>query len=128
MSTKHDAPTPHDPKTHGLAAKPDDKTLPGDPNEPRPGDMPSINEPPGSTPFPPPTNEATNKDPAEASHGVTNKPDVSHETSSEPLPDLDKMTRAELDDLAKERGVDISHAHNKDEVIAALRKDARRRK
>lgn len=36
-------------------------------------------------------------------------------------PDLDAMTRAELDKLAAERGIDVSKAKNKDEVIAALR-------
>ena len=36
-------------------------------------------------------------------------------------PDLDAMTRAELDKLASERGIDVSKAKNKDEVIAALR-------
>jgi hypothetical protein len=83
----------------------------------------SINEPPGSDVIP---SGAAVKDPPEASHTVTK--DVSHETSGEPLPDLDGMTRAELDALAKERGVDTSHAHNKDDVIAAIRKDARKRK
>lgn len=36
-------------------------------------------------------------------------------------PDLDGMTRAELDALAAERGIDVSKAKNKDEVITALR-------
>lgn len=40
---------------------------------------------------------------------------------SEPEPDLDAMTRAELDALAVERGVDVSKAGNKAEVIAALK-------
>ena len=35
--------------------------------------------------------------------------------------DLDGKTRAELDALAAERGVDVSKATNKAEVIAALR-------
>lgn len=35
---------------------------------------------------------------------------------------LDKLTRGELDDLARDRGVDISAAKNKGDVIAALRK------
>ncbi|GJD88187.1 hypothetical protein BHAOGJBA_1700 [Methylobacterium hispanicum] len=39
-------------------------------------------------------------------------------------PDLDAMTRAELDKLAAERGIDVSKAKNKDEVIAALRSSA----
>lgn len=34
---------------------------------------------------------------------------------------LDEMTRAELDAIAKERGVDASKAGNKAEIIAALR-------
>lgn len=38
-----------------------------------------------------------------------------------PLPeDLDKLTRAELDVLAAARGVDISDAKNKGDVVAAL--------
>ena len=38
-----------------------------------------------------------------------------------PLPDdLEKLTRAELNELAVTRGVDISDAHNKADVIAAL--------
>ena len=36
-------------------------------------------------------------------------------------PDYDAMTRAELDKLAAERGVDVSKAGNKAEVIAALK-------
>ncbi|MER8615977.1 hypothetical protein NKG99_03850 [Mesorhizobium sp. M1409] len=43
-------------------------------------------------------------------------------TSSDPA-DLDRMTRAELDALAVERGVDISRAKNKGDVVAALRGD-----
>lgn len=35
--------------------------------------------------------------------------------------DLDTMTRAELDALAAERGVDVSKASNKADVIEALR-------
>ena len=38
-----------------------------------------------------------------------------------PEPDLDAMTRAELEALAAERGVDVSKAGNKAEVIAALK-------
>lgn len=34
--------------------------------------------------------------------------------------DLDNMTRAELEDLAKERGVDVSKARVKGDIIAAL--------
>lgn len=36
-------------------------------------------------------------------------------------PDLDAMTRAELDKLAAERGVDVSKATTKADVIAALK-------
>ena len=38
-----------------------------------------------------------------------------------PAPDFDAMTRADLDKLAAERGVDVSKAKSKDEVIAALK-------
>ncbi|MCJ2098951.1 hypothetical protein [Methylobacterium sp. E-046] len=44
-----------------------------------------------------------------------------HEESEGDEPDLDGMTRADLDKLAAERGVDVSKAGNKAEVIAALR-------
>ena len=49
----------------------------------------------------------------------------------EPLPsteELQGMRRSELDELAEARGVDISDASNKDDVIELLRKDARKRK
>jgi len=49
----------------------------------------------------------------------------------EPLPPNDElygMKRSELDELAEARGVDVSDASNKDEVIDLLRKDARKRK
>jgi len=36
-------------------------------------------------------------------------------------PDLDKMTRTDLDALAAERGIDIKTAKNKAEVIALLK-------
>ena len=36
-------------------------------------------------------------------------------------PDYDAMTRTDLDKLAAERGVDVSKAKSKDEVIAALK-------
>lgn len=36
-------------------------------------------------------------------------------------PDLEAMTRADLDKLAAERGVDVSKATNKADVIAALK-------
>jgi hypothetical protein len=39
-------------------------------------------------------------------------------------PDLDVMTRADLDKLAADRGVDVSKAGNKAEVIALLRAPA----
>jgi hypothetical protein len=42
--------------------------------------------------------------------------------------ELARMTRGELDDLAEERGVDITDASNKDDVIALLHKDAKRRR
>ena len=42
--------------------------------------------------------------------------------------ELEKMTRMELDELAGIREVDVSDAKNKQDVIDALRKDARKRK
>jgi hypothetical protein len=82
-------------------------------------DTGSINEPPGSNVLPDaPTN------PPEPTGGVP-------EPKVEPLPSNDElhaMKRAELDNLAEARGVDVSGASNKDEVIELLRKDARKRK
>jgi hypothetical protein len=42
--------------------------------------------------------------------------------------ELARMTRSELDDLAYAHDVDISHASNKDDVIALLRKAERKNK
>ena len=42
--------------------------------------------------------------------------------------ELGRMTRGELDNLADERGVDITKASNKEDVIRLLLKDARKRK
>jgi len=84
------------------------------------GDLPSINEPPGSYVAPDsPVNEGQTRSPQAS---------VSHETQELPSDaELERMTRAELDGLAASRGVDTSQASNKDDVIAALRRDARRR-
>jgi len=75
----------------------------------------SINEPPGSNVVPP-------------QPPTTPHPEGPH---VDPLPsteELHAMKRAELDNLAEARGVDVSSASNKDEVIELLRKDARKRK
>jgi len=42
--------------------------------------------------------------------------------------ELHGMRRSELDELAEARGVDVSGASNKEDVIDLLRKDARKRK
>jgi len=42
--------------------------------------------------------------------------------------ELGRMSRHELDDLARNRGVDITDAHNKEDVIHLLLKDERKRK
>lgn len=58
----------------------------------------------------------------ESGHAVLGNPQVLPE--GEPVPaedDLGDKTRAELEALAKERGVDVSTAKNKADVIAALR-------
>lgn len=56
---------------------------------------------------------------------VTDFPTAKAETdavlASDAGPDLDTMTRAELDKLAAERGVDVSQAKTKTDVIEALR-------
>ena len=56
-------------------------------------------------------------------HAVQGDPRVlpMSESVEKPVVDLDGMTRADLDKLAAERGVDVSKAKTKDDVIAALR-------
>jgi hypothetical protein len=79
----------------------------------------SPNEPPGS-------NIGETAPPSSKAQSETAK-----EFKRELLPsdsELHKMTRAELDELAEQRGVDISSASNKDDVIELLRKDARKRR
>jgi len=79
----------------------------------------SINEPPGSEVLPPETG------------GGDQQPPPSPEESVDPLPseaELERMTRSELDELARGRGVDITDAGNKQDVIDALRKDERKRR
>lgn len=46
------------------------------------------------------------------------------EKANDPSPDLSKLTRAELDLIAADRGVDISQARNKGEVVDILEKAA----
>lgn len=48
-------------------------------------------------------------------------PEADSDGAAADLPDLEKLTRAELDGLAAERGVDVSAARSKADVIAALR-------
>ena len=81
--------------------------------------LPSINEPPGSTVYPPEVVE-----PPEL---LKTKPAVTQEP---PLPDNDKlhaMLRRELEELAADRSVDVEDARTKEDIIEALRRDARRR-
>ena len=57
--------------------------------------------------------------------------EVEEDQDDDELPsdaELGRMTRGELDDLADERGVDITKASNKEDVIRLLLKDARKRK
>jgi hypothetical protein len=110
------------------------------------GDKPaeSVNEPPGSVVLP---DDATGEAEAfragqlgEVKAGVipgtptTPVADAEHseeDTNGYKLPppsELEAMTRAELDAMAEDRGVDITGAKVKQDVIDALRKDARRRK
>lgn len=46
---------------------------------------------------------------------------VQGDAATESGPEYEKMTRAELDALANERGVDVTSASTKADVIAALR-------
>jgi hypothetical protein len=58
----------------------------------------------------------------ESGHAVLGNPQVLPEGEPGPAEDdLGDKTRAELEALAKERGVDVSAAKNKADVIAALR-------
>ncbi|MFD6316903.1 hypothetical protein [Methylorubrum thiocyanatum] len=58
----------------------------------------------------------------ESGHAVLGNPQALPEGEPEPAEDdLGDKTRAELEALAKERGVDVSAAKNKADVIAALR-------
>lgn len=85
------------------------------------------------------------KDPAEAGFtGSLNEPmaDAPAAAPKQPHPEqdaedevelpsnaeLEKMTRAELDELAELREIDTSDCSTKGDVIDALRKDARKRK
>lgn len=52
---------------------------------------------------------------------ATSKDDRVAEAQAEPLPeDLEKLTKAELEELAASRGVDLSDARTKAEIIAKL--------
>lgn len=70
-------------------------------------------------------------DPNDPNKGPGESGSVPEAPKLEPLPsneELHAMKRAELDNLADARGVDVSGASNKDEVIELLKKDARKRK
>ena len=105
--------------------------------------VPSVNEPPGSDvmkgiPEPTLLDQATG-DPRQPPDAPPTTPypepddgdDGDDDDEDDPLPsrsELERMTRAELDELAEARSVDISDASNKQDVIDALEKDARKRK
>lgn len=70
-----------------------------------------------------------NEPPAQSPDHPAPQPAPAPEPKHEPLPDdLHRLTRHELDELAEKRGVDISSASNKDDVISLLEKDERKRK
>lgn len=57
-----------------------------------------------------------------AGHAVPGDPQVLPEAEPEPAgDDLGDKTRTELEVLAKDRGIDVSAAKNKADIIAALR-------
>jgi hypothetical protein len=109
---------PKDPKTEGVAPIAVPAGTPKDPGDPNLDQgTPSINEPPGSNVL------------AAADAPPPDTPQ--HQPALDPLPaneELHAMRRSELDELAAERGVDISNAGNKEDVIDMLRRDARKRK
>jgi hypothetical protein len=105
--------------------------------------VPSINEPPGSQVQPPPEpppdgpQQLPQAAPGRAqAQGRTSEgggradAPAGHPAAPEPLPsetELNAMTRAELDEIAEQRGLDPDTCGTKAEVIALLRKDARKR-
>ena len=98
----------------------------------------SINEPPGSDVMkgiPEPEQPIAATPLADGApppnHPYPGSGAIDTEDDEDQLPshsELERMTRAELDELAEERGVDSSDASNKQEVIDLLQKDARKRK
>lgn len=70
-------------------------------------------------------------DPNDPNKGPGEPGFVPEDPKPEPLPldsELERMKRSELDELANARGVDITDASNKEDVIELLKKDARKRK
>jgi hypothetical protein len=95
----------------------------------------SINEPEGSQVQPPPDEVSpgvqTEPDLESRPEATQTKPPPEERKPAEPLPseaELSAMTRADLDELAEERGLDPDDYGTKAELVAALKKDARRRK
>jgi hypothetical protein len=91
-----------------------------DPEKP-PGHLPSINEPQGSVVAPPDHPEAKPEPeakPADAKPEPDAKPELPSAT------ELKTMTRAELDDLAAEHGIDTTDHATKADVIDTLTKGA----
>jgi len=121
--------------------------------DPKTGRLESLNEPPGVEPGTrrAPSTTSTiapnprNADPLATPHSINEPPgsqvvppveeppinEVDPPPETEPLPpesELERMTRAELDELAEKRGVDTGDAATKADVIDALKKAARRSK
>jgi hypothetical protein len=91
----------------------------------------SSNEPEGSQTQPPPEQPGVKAEPDPA---AKHEPEEAQQTQAprerDPLPseaELSAMTRPELDELAEDRGLDPDECGTKAEVIAMLRKDARKR-
>lgn len=81
----------------------------------------SLNEPPGSN---------VGDAPVEVEPPEKKAPEQEHEHEP-PLPDNDTlhgMLRRELEELAADREVDIEDARTKEDIIEALRRDARKRR
>lgn len=100
------------------------------PNDVDPAVAPlSINEPPGSEVITA-SDDGARSQGTRTGQGHTGGAGQSGQKEQKPLPsdaELNQMTRAELDTLAKKRGIDSTEAPTKADVIEMLTKDASKR-
>jgi hypothetical protein len=114
---------------HGLTRQQADliEAARGDPTKGTDGIIESANEPPGSDPFPEEAQQTEQSAEQQSTEQQPAEPQpAAEEDELDELPsdaELNAMTRAELDELAVERGLDPSTCSNKAAVIEML-KDA----